>query len=239
MSGSPSLSPSAAGMTNNPLLLAAEEPESILTAAQILREGGVVVLPTDTVYGVAASIFQADSIGRVFRVKRRPPEARVPVLLASAADLPIVVEDIPRPAWNLIYRFWPGPLTLVLPSRSSVSSVITARGRTLAVRVPAARSCLEVLQVLGEPVIGTSANVSGAPPALRADDACRQLGEGVDAILVDDDAVRVGTSSTVVEITDGPPLVHRIGAVSVEEVRDAIGVSTQSAGHLTFRREGH
>jgi L-threonylcarbamoyladenylate synthase len=222
---------------SHPPRLPAGEPESIFTAARILRDGGIVVVPTDTVYGLAASIFQPAAIVRLFAVKHRAPEARVPVLLATAADLPLVVKDIPRAAWQLINRFWPGPLTLVLPARQSVPASIRGGGGTLAVRVPAARSCLALLQSLGEPIVGTSANLSGSPPALTAQEAIDQLGPGVDAILVDDAAVKGGASSTVVELADGPLIVHRAGAVSVDDIRKAAGLSSRSS-HLQLTRPG-
>jgi L-threonylcarbamoyladenylate synthase len=205
-----------------PRILSAADPSDLLTAAQILGQGGVVILPTDTVYGVSASIFRRSALLRIFELKRRPPEARVPLLLGTAADLPIVAEDVPEPAWNLIDRLWPGPLTIVLPAARSVPAELLGGGRTVAVRVPGAASCLQVLESLGEPVVGTSANLSGRPPAVSAADAADQL-PGADAVLVDDGAIRAGVASTVVEVTGGAVLVHRTGAVDAEALRRAIG----------------
>jgi L-threonylcarbamoyladenylate synthase len=205
------------------MVLDARDPQATLVAVDLLRGGGVVAVPTDTVYGLAATIFNPDAVRRVFEVKRRPPEARVPVLLATAADLPLVTTSVPRDAWHLIDRFWPGAVTLVLPARPSVPDVVTGGGSTVAVRVPAARSCLRLLELLGEPVVGTSANVSGSPPATTAAAVGDAVGTEVDAILADDAAVWAGAPSTVVELGKGGPIIHRVGAVSEQEIRQALG----------------
>lgn len=203
-------------------LLTGENPADILTVARILREGGVAVVPTDTVYGIACSIFQPDATQRVFAIKRRDPGSRVPVLLASAADLTKLTRYVPRSAWRLIDAFWPGPLTLVLPATSSIPHAITRGGDTVAVRVPGARSTLELLQSVGEPLVGTSANVSGQPPLTSAAEAVRLLGPEVDAILADDAAIRTGVASTVVELVDGQAVIHRAGAITSEDIRGVL-----------------
>jgi L-threonylcarbamoyladenylate synthase len=210
-------------------LFAGNDPEDIVGVARILRSGGIAVIPTDTVYGLAASIFHPEAVTRVYEAKRRAPDRRVPILLGTAADLPILVSNVPHSAWKLIDHFWPGPLTLVLPAKSTVPNAITRGSPTVAVRVPAARSCLELLQVLGEPLVGTSANVSGTPAAVTAAQALEQLGGSVDAILQDDGAIDAGISSTVVEVTTGPAIIHRVGAVSPDAIRRVVGMSVEVA----------
>ena len=224
-------------------ILSADDPANILEVSLSVRRGGVVVLPTDPVYGLSASIFQPDAVSRVFEIKQRPAEARVPLLLATAADLPFVVEAVPDAAWSLIEHFWPGPLTLVLPAARPVPRRLLSGGSTVAVRVPAAASCLQVLQQVGEPLIGTSANLSGSPPALTAAEADHQL-PGVDAVLSDDAAVRAGTASTVVEVGEGIVTVHRTGAVGIDQLRELMGARVHLRhprrvnGPLTSRRGG-
>ena len=216
-------------------VLTADQPSNIVATARILREGGIVVIPTDTVYGLAASVYQPAAIERIFLAKQRTPEARVPLLLGTAADLPLLVEEVPRVAWDLIGRFWPGPLTLVLPARRAVPEAVTRGGRTVAVRVPAGRSTLQLLQVLGEPVIGTSANISGRAPALTAREAVEQLDGRVDAILVDDGVIRAGVASTVVEVSEAHLTVRRVGAVSVDRLRQTVGPGVPVREELTDR----
>jgi len=219
-------------------VLRATHPAELERAARLLREGGVVVLPTDTLYALSASIFQRQACARVFAIKGRPSAHSVPLLLASAADLPLVVKDVPRIAWRLIDTYWPGPLSLVLPARPSVPALLRGGGETVAVRVPAARSCLELLELIGEPIIGTSANRSGQPTARFADEVVRQFGHQPDAILCDDAAVGGGAASSVVEIAEEGLIVHREGAIGAEEIRRVAGVRLIIRSYVVSGRLG-
>lgn len=183
-----------------------------------------MAVPTDTVYGLAASVFHHDAVRRVYALKSRPPELRVPVLLATAADLPILATPPPRIVWNLIGAFWPGALTLVLRAAPSAPRVITRNGGTVALRVPASKACLSLLQALGEPIVGTSANRSGRPPAMTAREVGEQLPDA-DAILVDDSSVRAGVPSTILEVTEQCVRVLRAGAVPIDDVRRVVGAA--------------
>jgi L-threonylcarbamoyladenylate synthase len=211
-------------MLTGPRLLDGSRASDIVEAARIVRDGGLAIVPTDTLYGLAASVFRAEAIERVFAVKERTPTSSLPILLGTAADLPILVERVPRVAWKLIDAFWPGPLTLVLPAKSWIPRNLTSRAGTVGVRVPAGRTCLQLLQVLGEPITGTSANVSGRPPPSTADEALLQLGDRVDALLAHDVTVRLGGPSTVVELTSDGVVVHRPGVVSADQIRQAVGL---------------
>jgi len=207
------------------MILDAQRPAHILTAARMLREGAVVVVPTDTLYGLAASVFRDRAVERVYTLKARRPEMRVPVLLGTAADLAVLAEPPPRVAWNLIGAFWPGALTLVLPASASAPRSITRNMGTVALRVPANTACLELLQVLGEPIVGTSANRSGRPPTTTARGVLEQIPD-VDAILADDAGVTGGAPSTILEVTDRSVRVLRAGAVSIDRVRQVVGAAT-------------
>ena len=198
-------------------------PAAIVEAARLIRDGAVVAIPTDTVYGLAASLFQEEAMARVHEVKRRPGDQPFPILLGTAADLTTVVSSVPRLAWRLIDRFWPGPMTLVLPARPTLSAYVRSRGGTVAVRVPGGRACLLLLETLGEPVIGTSANVHASAPAETARQVVDRIGHLVDAVLEDDPAVRGGQASTVVEVGDSVLVVRRRGAVPFDAVAGAAG----------------
>ena len=223
---------------NETRILDGADPAALVEAAAQLRNGGVAVVPTDTVYGLAAGIFHSKAIQRIFDIKQRDETAALPVLLATAADLPLLTEGVPYGAWRLFDRFWPGPLTLTLKARPSVNRLITGGRDTVAVRVPAARSCLELLQVLGEPIIGTSANRSGRPPALTAAAAYEEIGPLVDVVLADDAAVRAGVPSTVVELTERGAVVLREGALSVDQIRQALGAAVHVAKSVDGRSGG-
>jgi L-threonylcarbamoyladenylate synthase len=208
-------------------LLPAADPANIVAVSRLLRDGGVAVIPTDTVYGLAASVYREPAVDRIYAIKQRPRERQVPILLATAADLPLLVEEIPRGAWTLITHFWPGPLTLILPARPTVPRWIRGDSSTVGVRVPAGRSCLQLLQSVGEPLVGTSANVGGGPPALTAQEAMESLGSEIDAVLVDDAGLTAGSPSTVVEVSESGAVVHREGEVSASRIRQALGLRVE------------
>lgn len=191
----------------------------------MLRNGGVLAVPTDTVYGLAASIFRPEAIDRIFAIKGRPADAAVPVLLPSGADMGLVAGEIPRSSWRLIDAFWPGALTIVLPARNSVPGSVTAGGGTVAVRVPSGRSILQLLETLGEPIIGTSANRHGRPAARSSREVLAAVGNAIDAVLVDDALPGSGAASTVVEMREGECVVHREGAISRDAIAAVVGVN--------------
>jgi L-threonylcarbamoyladenylate synthase len=206
-------------------ILDGSQAAAVIEAAGIIRAGGLVVVPTDTLYGLAVSVFQVEAVQRMFAVKQRATQAPPPILLGTAADLPILVDHVSRAAWRLIDAFWPGPLTLVLPAKTSVPKILTSHPGMVGVRVPGARTCLEMLQVLGEPVTGTSANISGQPPASRAEEALRQFGDRVDAILTRDNEVREKGPSTVIEIGAEGVVLRRTGVISTDTIRQATGLA--------------
>jgi len=213
-----------------PLVLDARRPADVVRAATILRTGGVVVIPTDTLYGIAASIYSEEALQRVYTIKQRPNDMRLPVLLATAADLGLLVDDVPRTAWKLIDRFWPGSVTIVLPASSRAPKIVLRGSKTIAVRVPALRPCLELLQTLGEPVVGTSANLTGRPAIRSAEEALTEL-PGVDAVLEDRDIDPVGKPSTIVKVLEDQLQILRVGAVSVEDIRTAAGAAVMVVDH--------
>jgi len=188
----------------------------------ILRRGGIVAFPTDTVYGLGASIRLPQAVERVYEVKRRPRDMALPVLLADASQLPEVAESIPAVAWRLIHRFLPGALTIVLPKAKSVPDIVAAGGTTIAIRIPNHPITLALIRGLGAGLVGTSANVSGQPSPLTASEALCQLGDEVD-LIIDGGPCPGGRESTVVDVTTERPVVLRQGAVSIEELEEVCG----------------
>jgi len=191
------------------------DPSILERAADVLRQGGLVAYPTDTLYGLAARPTDARAVERLFAAKGRPPERAVPLLIASPMDLAAVAEDVPEVARRLMGAFWPGALTIVLRTARGFRS--TATGETVAVRVPDHPVPRELVRLLGQPITGTSANVSGGPEPLTPDDVRAQLGESVD-LVIDGGRCRGGQPSTVVDCTTDPPRIVREGAVSREEL---------------------
>lgn len=204
-------------------VVVAGRPETIRTAVSLLRDGGVIAVPTDTVYGLVTLFDDEPAIRKIFEIKGRPPDQPLPVLLGSAADLPLVTGPLPSGAWPLIYAFWPGPLTIILRSSRSVSPLITARTNTIGVRVPAHSAVLDLLEAVSLPFASTSANRHGRPSALATSEVATSLGADVDLIVDPENGSLTGTPSTVVDLTLDRPLVRRQGSVTPNQIREAMG----------------
>jgi L-threonylcarbamoyladenylate synthase len=185
-----------------------------------------VVVPTDTVYGLAAALGRPDAVARIFVAKRRPQERAIPLLVDSLAELDQVASAVPDAARRLIERFWPGGLTLILPGRPELPKVITAGGSTVAVRMPDHRVVRELIRRLGAPLPTTSANVHARPSPRTAAEAAAELGEVVDLIL-DDGPAPGGVDSTIVDPLAIPPRILRVGAISIGEIEAALGGPVQ------------
>ena len=186
-------------------------------AVRVLREGGVVALPTDTLYGLAADALNEDAIERVFAIKERPEGMALPVLLADFQQLPAVGRDLPESVRRLGDRYWPGPLTLIVRRGEGLPARLTAGQETVAVRVPDHQIPRELARRLGKPVTGTSANISGAADPHSLAEVRRQVGDRVDCVL-SAGPVPVGTASTIVDVTGATPKLIREGAISFAEI---------------------
>jgi L-threonylcarbamoyladenylate synthase len=195
--------------------------EAIAVAARILAGGGLVAFPTDTVYGVGAHAFQPDAAERIYAAKIRPRDKAIPILLAQPDDLVLVAEGITETAWLLAERFWPGGLTLVLPKKANVPDVVSAGGPTVAVRVPDHPVAQAVITALGAPLAATSANLSGRPSPVTAQEVKIELGGRIELIL-DGGRCPGGVPSTVLDLTTDPPVILRVGAIAVEEIKAAL-----------------
>ncbi len=184
----------------------------------ILRQGGLVAFPTDTVYGLGAGAGLPQAVERVYQVKQRPRDRALPLLLADISQISEIAFPIPQVAWLLARAFLPGALTLVLPKSKSVPDIITGSGNTVAVRVPAHPVPVALAKGLGTPIVGTSANISGQPISLTAEEISVQFGDKID-MIIDGGQCPGGRESTVVDVTGEVPVVLREGAISKEELR--------------------
>jgi L-threonylcarbamoyladenylate synthase len=196
--------------------------KQIERGVSILRQGGLVAYPTDTVYGLGACVSLPQAVERIYAVKERPRNMPLPLLLADVSQITEVAESVPPTAWLLIDRFLPGALTLVLHKSSSVLDIITGGGTTVAVRIPAHPVPIALVEGLGTPIVGTSANLSGRPSSLTAEEVYSQLGDKVD-LIIDGGRCPGGKESTVVDVTDKIPVVLREGAISKEELKQVCG----------------
>ena len=183
----------------------------------ILKRGGLVAFPTDTVYGLGACYSNNAAVERIFRVKKRPQNMALPLLLADVDQIAEVVEHVSPAAWFIIHRFLPGALTLVLPKSKAVPDIVTGGGRTVAVRIPAHPVPVALIKGIGAPVIGTSANVSGQPSTVTADEVHSQFGDEID-LIINVGRCPGGRESTIVDVTGEVPRVLREGAISRQEL---------------------
>jgi len=193
--------------------------EQVENGVKILKEGGIVAFPTDTVYGLGADAFKPKAVERIYEVKKRPRQLAFPLLIADMSQLTAVAEPISGIAWFLARHFWPGGLTLVLPKAASLPAYLASQS-SIAVRVPDHPICLTLIRCLGNPIIGTSANISGRPATLTADEVKQQLGDKVD-LIIDGGRCPGGSESTMMDVTNEVPVILRQGIIpqyKIEEV---------------------
>ncbi len=208
--------------------LQAPDPTVIARAAAVLRAGGLVAFPTETVYGLGANALDAAACARIFVAKGRPANNPIIVHVAGPAEARAVVASWPEIAVMLTARFWPGPLTLVLPKTAAVPAVVTAGGPTVAVRSPAHPVAQALLQAAGIPVAAPSANRSGELSPTRAEHVQRSLTDRID-LLLDGGPASGGVESTVLDLSRMPPRLLRPGLVSPAEIEAVIGPIERSA----------
>ena len=182
----------------------------------LLGEAQLVVFPTDTLYGVGADPFNPVAIERLYEAKGRSLDKGIPILLADLHDLDKVVRAKPAPTQGLIERFWPGPLTLILPRRSGLPANISPN-ENIAVRIPESEVARAVIRAAGGAVATSSANRSGEPGARSAGEALSALG-GIVAAIVDGGSVEHGAASTIVDCTVTPPRILRPGPLTAEDL---------------------
>jgi L-threonylcarbamoyladenylate synthase len=196
--------------------LSASIQEQLEKGVSILKNGGVVAFPTDTVYGLGASMAIDSAVEKVYRIKERPRNMALPLLLADLAQLEQVAISIPASVRLLANKFWPGPLTLVLLKSDKVSDIVSS-GKTIAVRIPDHPVPTSLARGIGTAITGTSANLSGQPSALTSAEAREQLGNKVDFIIEGD--CPGGRESTVVDLSGKAPVILREGALYIEALR--------------------
>ena len=195
---------------------------AIHRAAEIIKKGGIIAFPTETVYGLGADAFNPLAVARIFEVKKRPHFDPLIVHVAHYDDLERLVIEISSNAIKLMERFWPGPLTVVLLKKVDVPDIVTSGLPTIAVRMPRHPLTLSLIGLSGSPIVGPSANPFGYVSPTTADHVRDQLGDQVDFIL-DGGSCEVGVESTIVSFVEGEPRLLRPGGISLEEVESVIG----------------
>jgi L-threonylcarbamoyladenylate synthase len=199
--------------------LPADHPDAPTRAAIVIRRGGLIILPTDTVYGVASDLWQPDAVAALYAAKHRPPDRAIPILLSTSAAIDQVAERVPDAAHRLASAFWPGPLTIVVPKRPNVPAIVSSLP-TVGVRVPDHDAACAAIHACGGALAVTSANLSDQPSALTAEEAAAALGAAVGLVL-DGGTTPGGTPSTVVDVTGGALTILRPGPIDEAALRAA------------------
>jgi L-threonylcarbamoyladenylate synthase len=191
--------------------------DAVERASEVINRSGVIAYPTETFYGLGVKFDDSAALKKLYGMKHRPVEKALPLIIGDMRSLVLITSSIPGSAEKLIEKFWPGPLTLLLPARSDVSEFITAGTGKVAVRIPGESFALDLTRSLGFPITATSANISGMPPADNADDVIRYFGDLLD-LIIDWGKTPGGKPSTIVDASEEKIRFLRAGAVPKEEV---------------------
>ena len=203
-------------------LISATDPGCAEAAARLIRQGELVAIPTETVYGLGANGLDPTAVAKIFEAKGRPQDNPLILHIADASQLEELCHDIPSSAYALAEKFWPGPLTMVLPAREIVPKCTTAGLPTVAVRCPDNAATREIIRLAGVPVAAPSANISGKPSTTTAQHVYHDHAGKIPMIL-DGGPCRVGVESTIVDLTENRPRLLRPGGVTPEQLMEVLG----------------
>ncbi len=209
-------------MITEKLITAPEAYESTVSrAAEILKNGGIVAVPTETVYGLAANAGDISAVRKVFAAKGRPQDNPLIVHIADISELESVAAEIPERAYRCAEKFWPGPFTMVLKRSEKIPAEVSAGLDTVAVRMPSDKTARDIIRKSGLPLAAPSANTSGRPSPTAAAHVIEDLDGKIDAVVMAGDC-EVGVESTVVSLCTSPPRLLRPGAVTYEQLRELL-----------------
>ena len=189
--------------------------------ANIIKKGGIVIFPTETVYGIGANGFDENAIKKVYEVKKRPLSNPISLLVNSIDMINEVAKDITEEEYNLIKRFFPGPLTIILKKKDIIPDVLTANSDTVGIRMPANEIALKLIEYAGVPIATPSANISGKPSGTDITDIMKDF-EGKVDYVIDDGPSKIGLASTIVKVIDNVPHILRQGSIPENEIKKFI-----------------
>ena len=203
-------------------MLSAGNPETPAIAADLIKRGELVAIPTETVYGLGANGLDEAAVAKIFEAKGRPQDNPLILHIWDASQMELFCHDIPRAAYDLAERFWPGPLTIVLPTRDNVPRRTTGGLSTVALRCPDNAVTRKIIELSGVPIAAPSANISGKPSTTTAQHVLHDH-DGRIAAIVDGGPCRVGVESTIVDLTEDRPRLLRPGGISPEQLVAVLG----------------
>ena len=206
--------------------------QDIAKAANIIKEGGIVAFPTETVYGLGANAMDADAVAKIYEAKGRPSDNPMIVHISRASDIGQLTRMLSPDIVAIIENFWPGPLTIIVKKRPEVPDKTTGGLDTVAVRMPDSKAALDLITFAGCPIAAPSANLSGSPSPTRAKDVVADMDGRIDGIIEGEDC-RVGIESTVLDLTGDVPTILRPGIITAESIEAAIGKEVKYDESLT------
>ena len=204
------------------LFYTADQPQAAAEAARVIRAGGLVAIPTETVYGLGANGLDETAVAKIFEAKGRPQDNPLILHVAEPAEMELFCHSIPKAAYLLAEKFWPGPLTMVLPARDIVPKRTTAGLSTVAVRCPDCEVTREIIRLARVPIAAPSANISGKPSTTTAQHVLHDHNGKID-MIVDGGPCRVGVESTIVDLTEERPRLLRPGGITPEQLMEVLG----------------
>ena len=206
----------------NTQVLSARNADTAAIAAELIKAGELVAIPTETVYGLGANGLDPQAVAKIFEVKGRPQDNPLILHISDASQMELFCHGIPQAAYRLADRFWPGPLTMVLPARDCVPKCTTAGLPTVAVRCPDNDVTRQIIRLSGVPIAAPSANISGKPSTTSAQHVLHDH-NGKIPLIVDGGPCRVGVESTIVDLTEDRPRLLRPGGITPEQLLEVLG----------------
>ena len=195
--------------------------EELKEPAKVIRNGGIVIFPTETVYGIGTNGFDEKSIKKIYELKRRDSNKPISLLVSNMEMVEMVAKDISELEYKLMRKFWPGPFTIILKKRSIVPDILTSNGDTVGVRMPSGEIAKKLIEYAEVPIAAPSANISGKPSGIDINDIMKDFEGKVDCII-DNGISELGVASTIVKVVDNIPYVLREGIITKEQIEEVV-----------------
>lgn len=193
--------------------------EKLKESAKIIKDGGIVIFPTETVYGIGTNGFNEDGIRRIYELKKRDFSKPISLLVSNMEMVKMVAKDVSNLEYDLMEKFWPGPFTIILKKKKDVPDILTANGDTVGVRMPSGEIAKKLIEYAGVPIATPSANISGKPSGTNINDIIKDFDGKVDCII-DSGESKLGIASTIVKVVNGIPYILREGTITREQVEE-------------------
>lgn len=195
--------------------------EKINAPAKIIKNGGIVVFPTETVYGIGVNGLDKQAIERLYKIKKRPTDKPISLLVSDMQMIEYLAKDISDIEYRIMRAFFPGPLTIILKKKEIIPDILTANKNTVGIRMPSDKIAQKIIEYVKSPIATTSANISGNLSGIEIKDIINDFGQNVD-YYIDSGKSKIGTGSTIVEVINGIPCILRKGSITEEQIYNCI-----------------